>query len=162
MDLEVYIDLQLKDFGMFLFDLVKDAGYGSKKEFGIIFNYGKVHNGIYAFFKGKNFKFNTLLRLSSILNVSIIELLNKEKTVNNKDEYKDVNILIKNLSQNLKRLRKDSKYIQLDLESINKKYRENISRYETEKSLPELITIIIFAYTYNVKAGDLFITPKVQ
>lgn len=160
MNLEAYIRDELQKFGKHLYKLITNAGYKTKKEFGIIYNNGNEHSGIYSFFKGKNIKFDSLLRLSSVLNISLIELLNKKKCTTEKFEINNVDILLDNFSYNIKDLRIVNKSTQGDLENINNKPRENISRYENGKSLPELTTILIFAYTFNVPPGDLFKPPK--
>jgi len=141
-------------------DFRKEIGL-SVKDFGLLFNNGKEHKSFSSYLKGKNLRFDTLIKFSNLTFGNPCELLAFQKPItiadfNTKSKSND-EFWLEVFKQNILFFRKTKFKTQLDAEIKLGIERANLAHYEKGEIKPTLITIGIFADIYEVEPRDFFI-----
>lgn len=151
-----------KLFGERLNTLRIKKGFKTVEAFGTAVNNGKIHKDFSAYIKGKNIRFDTLLKFVFILKYDIQNLLDFTGklpliTISDNLSISDLSVLyMARFTENLKRLRKRLNKTQLDLDVEIAIDRSNISNYEIGDKKPNLLTIEKLAQGLQVTPFELF------
>ena len=158
-----YIEKQRNALGERICKIRIVRGYNTQKEFSIVYSGSSLKTTfISQLEKGKNTKFDTIVRLIIKLKVSPVSLFD----FNNKfpitkyawsiSEEALSQKLLKILAKRIKDIRKEKGLVQVDVELDSLVGDGKISRYELCLEKPEFDTISRIAYGLNVEIWELF------
>lgn len=138
-------------------------GFYTIDEFARKFNNGKKHNDFSPYIKGKNIRFDSLVKFAMTANVDVPTLLDFKnehpfQELNNDISFQEmVQCSLNVFCENIVAYRKEKFKTQLDFEQKIGINRENLTNYETGKIKPTLVRIEDFANAFEIEPRYLFV-----